>query len=679
MFGLPRKRILLSAITTAMLITSIAIPINSYATESNNGILDIGTHIKLQHDSKSKTSDDELSRSTTATKYDPRNESWYKNNITVKNQDDTGLCWAFAATTAGEISYAKQYSKKITLSPVHLGYFFYNRVNDPLGNTAGDKNKITDSDFNYTEVGGSSLLTYQALAGWTGFAEEKIAPISSAGKKLSSDLAYKNCLILKNADILKTDNEVKAAITKNGNVTVGFHFSAASYYNPKTDAYYCDDFESTNHGVTIIGWDDNYSRENFKSSCQPNSDGAWIVQNSYGKSWGDKGYFYISYRDLSLGNAVSLEVEDASDYDYNYQYDGNASDSVVSLYENYKGANIFTVPKDGTKHYLEATGFTSFIRDSSYTGDSLNFNIAVYTNLKDSTNPTSGTKACSFDATVGKNGYHTVSIKDKVGRIYLDAGSKYSIVITPKESVRMGVENEETIANSLVEFQGKISKGQSFYSDENATKWNDYYDYKPSRCCLRIKGLVNVDYVLSTAPSTFKANLYDYDDVALTWNKATGATGYRILYKKSTDSWNEKTALYTTKTSIKKANLADGVKYDFKVTPYKLIDGIKYYSSGYKTCSIYTLKKVGSVKASKSSTNYTKISWKGVSGESGYQVARSAYSSKNFSTIKTTSSSYAKIKTKKNKTYYYKVRAYKKDNGKTIYGPWSSTVKYKLK
>ena len=50
------------------------------------------------------------------------------------------------------------------------GYFFYNRVNDPLGNTKGDRNiMVKDSDsgiFDYTDAGGNNYLTFQALAGF---------------------------------------------------------------------------------------------------------------------------------------------------------------------------------------------------------------------------------------------------------------------------------------------------------------------------------------------------------------------------------------------------------------------------------------------------------------------------------------------------------------------------------
>ena len=64
----------------------------------------------------------------------------------------------------------------------------------------------------------------------------------------------------------------------------GAHLSDTSCYNNKTGAIYCD--ESTkyipNHEVTIIGWDDSYSKENFVENKKPQNDGAWIIKNSWG-------------------------------------------------------------------------------------------------------------------------------------------------------------------------------------------------------------------------------------------------------------------------------------------------------------------------------------------------------------------------------------------------------------
>lgn len=50
------------------------------------------------------------------------------------------------------------------------------------------------------------------------------------------------------------------------------------------------------HSVLIIGWDDNYSKNNFKNE-KPENDGAWLILNSWGTSWGNKGTAWVSYED----------------------------------------------------------------------------------------------------------------------------------------------------------------------------------------------------------------------------------------------------------------------------------------------------------------------------------------------------------------------------------------------
>ena len=66
------------------------------------------------------------------------------------------------------------------------------------------------------------------------------------------------------------------------------------------------DLVCVNHAVTIVGWDDTYTKENFTDQLPVcNNDGAWIVKNSYGTNWGENGYFYLSYEDQSITNLVS--------------------------------------------------------------------------------------------------------------------------------------------------------------------------------------------------------------------------------------------------------------------------------------------------------------------------------------------------------------------------------------
>lgn len=51
------------------------------------------------------------------------------------------------------------------------------------------------------------------------------------------------------------------------------------------------------HGVIIIGWDDNYSKDNFYYE-KPENDGAWLVLNSWGTDWANNGTAWVSYEDI---------------------------------------------------------------------------------------------------------------------------------------------------------------------------------------------------------------------------------------------------------------------------------------------------------------------------------------------------------------------------------------------
>lgn len=223
--------------------------------------------------------------------------------------------------------------------------------------------------------------------------------------------------------------------------------------------------------------------------------------------------------------------------------------------------------------------------------------------------------------------------------------------------------------NFTVEYSNNINPGTA---TATINAWGNY------------EGTVKVNFNIAvpklTAPGKVFATLYGYDDVKVSWSKVSKAAGYYVYYKAS----NSKAYTYagkTTKTSFKKSNLSDGVKYTFKVVPYQVIGKKIYLDDSYKTASVYTLKKVSTPKVKKSSSKKVKVSWKNISGESGYQISQSTKKSKVkiVSTYTTTSGKSKTISAKKGKTYYYKVRAFQKVGKTKIYGPWSSVKSYKIK
>lgn len=182
------------------------------------------------------------------------------------------------------------------------------------------------------------------------------------------------------------------------------------------------------------------------------------------------------------------------------------------------------------------------------------------------------------------------------------------------------------------------------------------------------------------AQKSVNVNLYGYDDIKATWSSQTvkGATvKYKVQYKVYGGSFKTLNT-GTMNISSKKANLEDGKRYCVKVTPYVVVNGKTYTGTAKTSSYVYTLKKIGQPKLSKSGTK-VKVKWTNINGETGYQISRAK--GKNATnivkTIKGSNLTSALVSAEKGKTFYYKVRAYKTVDGKKIFGPWSAVRAYK--
>nr|MCR5222700.1 InlB B-repeat-containing protein [Lachnospiraceae bacterium] len=427
-------------------------------------------------DPETAVSDSELLQGTLESKY----ISPVVNDHSLRNQNPYGTCWAFASMGLAESSLLRQGIMTDTdLSELHLAYFTFNGVADPLGNTAGDQ-AVSASKKGILNWGGNFDWAGNTMASWTGAAKEEKASYSgkastiNSGGSLDPSIAYDDIAHLKDiyrVSLHNNTDDVKELIKAYGGAGVSFYAqdglsptTSERLYNSKTNSYYCDAAVQANHAVMIVGWDDQYSKNNF--SATPEGDGAWLIRNSwttgtYANRQSFSGYFWMSYYDKSLEDEATFFVfDDAGEYDNNYQYDGGVQDGYV--YGARKIANVFkTQSEAGGTEQLKAVSFALYSTNADYT-------INIYKNLTNPSNPESGTKVLSQEGSTVYGGLHTVELNRTVE---LAQDETFSVVID-FNGASQKVFYEYALDIGVCDFRTNAQSGQSFA--QFGSSWSDF-------------------------------------------------------------------------------------------------------------------------------------------------------------------------------------------------------------
>lgn len=372
-----------------------------------------------------------------------------KYTIDVKNQGQMECCWSIAILNSMELNIQILEGEKQDFSERHMDYATSEDFYDGTNSNAFKRS---------VKTGGTSLIGLAYLTNGQGAVLEEDMPFKDDSNPISlSEINKETDTYVTDYNILpsiyKTYNEdgspiyysslgkiyteeevqvlrnnIKEHIVNYGGIAAYTAASEYEYYSSQdvisSNAYYCDNIYSTfNHAVTIVGWDDNYSKENFTGKSKPTKDGAYLVLNSYSDEAFDDGYIYISYDDIWIETTLYGIVGTSEiDYDNLYQYDNYGGALPITLYDNQN--NIPDTIYYSSTYYRDTDKMEVLDAVSVNSDKYCEFEVYVNPNGSD-LNINNLVRAC--DIKILSPGYHKINFEP----ISL-SGSEFAVVIKEK-------------------------------------------------------------------------------------------------------------------------------------------------------------------------------------------------------------------------------------------------------
>ena len=487
--------------------------------------------------------------------FDLRNVDGKSYVTSVKNQYPFGSCWGFAAIAAAETSIlgdpenlTSLTADTMDLSEKHLVYFAATPIDDPANPQNGEGGLGGKTASERCDQGGEALTATSLFSSGVGpvlESEDEILRYRGKNGTIQKELIdgkLQNFCYSKNDDwSIPESMRFKQSFTLHesymlpapADIEVGddgntYHYNEAatvaikeqlmqkraveiSYWSDtylpgqvetgnyiNSDfAHYTYDFMGPGHAVCVVGWDDNYPKENFRhkigdldeaesyETSTPQGDGAWLVKNSWGSdeeefpnrgegSWGivdpktgkHNGYFWLSYYDTTITTPEALDFEktDENVKVITDQYDFMPICAVhaANVKDTVRTANVFKA--DVCEELQQVSCQTSY-PDTEVTFD-------VYLLQEGFNTPVDGKLMDSVTKIFDYGGFHKVKLEHP---FTVMKGQSYAIVVTQKTPEGKYAVNVQTIAQAeddVLGGIGVINEKESFLM--MGSTWKDF-------------------------------------------------------------------------------------------------------------------------------------------------------------------------------------------------------------
>ena len=403
----------------------------------------------------------------------------------------TGACWAYSAMNALESTLLNKYSTTYNLSNsnniVNVSHERFYLAKAFSGSNANEYGFMT------LGKGGYALHSILYLTG--GYGPIALNSNSPFNGEYSSDTLVSRNNVLNQKKIYDVTeiqviggvdpdsdsavsnkiNAIKTLINKGIGVTTNSRslHSGCSCFNTNTRALYCPDLNVSYgsncnyHTSLIVGWNDNYSKDNFAEGYKPDKNGAWIIRNTHGSS----GEYYISYYDPYLLNNENMAITSIKSVGYDHIYQYNPSGCKSYQYAgDYYCYSLGSVPSKQVVSIFEKNGEGNQKLDSVgfYVQSSSSKSVEVYFSSSSSNDiPSdlfdSNNKICEKN-NITNNGYYSCELSNSkiISQQYFFIGLKGNGQIFAFQG-----NSHPMLSNDKV----GISAGKNYYL--NNSTWTD--------------------------------------------------------------------------------------------------------------------------------------------------------------------------------------------------------------
>lgn len=215
----------------------------------------------------------------------------------VENQGSCGSCWAFSLTATHRDGNA--------LGGTDPGRLSQEWLVDNSTYAAGCQGGYFDSASDFVTPGGQPL--------WSA------CPYKSGSGKCAATLPkaahITGWYMLGEKGTGPTIQDIEAYMTLSGKeISIGVAAAAGSWESYSSGIYKGCTTGQLDHMINIVGWDNEGATFDANGNL-PAGKGVWILRNSWGASWGEKGYMRTKMTDAK-GVRCNAVAEEAAAFDF---------------------------------------------------------------------------------------------------------------------------------------------------------------------------------------------------------------------------------------------------------------------------------------------------------------------------------------------------------------------------